>query len=134
MSDQGDDARSQELVHPEEVHPTRRRLELTIMTVGAGAALLAAVLSTFSTMRVADIQAEVVERGEKVNAYTGVITTMDAYSTAFRAAPPCEDATAETLPDLPRATEEKLRLAVTAAASRAYLLGSAEAAAKAGRR
>jgi hypothetical protein len=64
------DSGSATVAPPDAVHPTRRRLELTLALVAAVAAIAAAILGTFASIRAASIESAESPRIEVLDAYS----------------------------------------------------------------
>jgi hypothetical protein len=130
LSDEGD-ATSSRLVHPDEVHSTRRRLELWVVGITAAAALVAALLSLYASRSVASFQADAenerVQRTERLEAYSSMLTATEPFIAALARSAPCAPAPPLGRPGWLAATEQQFDQ-VRAASVRVYLVGSPAAA------
>lgn len=98
-----------------------------VLWVGAFASVVAALLGGLATWQVGTIAADTVHRSEKIEAYSMLAGASESYLSAYRELPACDSLTGNELgPSL--ADSHQSRVDISAAAARAYLVGSAASA------
>ncbi len=116
---------------PHQVNAAQWKLQMTIVSVGAVASLVAAGLSGYATLRVADIESEMTQRSERIEAYSELVAASESYLSFYSQLPFCVRSQANNL-RAPSPEAFEARNEVTVAATRAYLVGSTAGAQSAG--